>query len=452
MTAAVGRWRATYTPGNWIVLAGPTSVVVLEPPTQQWASLVSTLWDEVVGSASLVELAAQLALYRIDRMPSFAALFWTQDGMRSLVRGAVQLYDPDGGSVVATGEGIQTWTEVGLGALSQVRVEMPTATPDPAGPSLSLPLVVGVVRASSVLLDVSEQAVVFSPQGEDHPEEGSDEAHEPAEPEVEPAGEEAAEEEAAEEEPAEVELEGPTTELMSEPFPDGESTGADAAVEPAAEDEPPADDPDLATAAVMPAPPAPEPPAPEPPAPGPFDSMENGDTQLMMDPVLSEPAPPGLGSTDPDAMVMAVVCPYGHSSPENATVCRVCGQPIVSQAPRLVERPTLALLRASDGTTVQVDRAVLLGRAPSANLSTTRTPRLMTVPSPGHDISRTHVEVAPEGWQIVVTDLRSTNGTIVVRPGSGERSHLPPGEPVAVPLQSLLELGDGVSVLIDFPQ
>ena len=50
----------------------------------------------------------------------------------------------------------------------------------------------------------------------------------------------------------------------------------------------------------------------------------------------------------------------------------------------------------------------------------------MTVPSPGHDISRTHLEVAPEGWSVVVTDLHSTNGTILVRPGGPTGSRCRP--------------------------
>jgi pSer/pThr/pTyr-binding forkhead associated (FHA) protein len=76
----------------------------------------------------------------------------------------------------------------------------------------------------------------------------------------------------------------------------------------------------------------------------------------------------------------------------------------------------------------------------------------MTVPSANHDISRTHLEVAPAGWQIVVTDLNSTNGTVLVRHGAVDRQQLAPGEPVPVQLGSVIELGDGVSVLIDFPQ
>ena len=33
MAEVLGRWRATYTPGDWVVLSGPTSLVLLEPPT-----------------------------------------------------------------------------------------------------------------------------------------------------------------------------------------------------------------------------------------------------------------------------------------------------------------------------------------------------------------------------------------------------------------------------------
>jgi hypothetical protein len=194
--------------------------------------------------------------------------------------------------------------------------------------------------------------------------------------------------------------------------------------------------------------------APEP-------EIENADTELMSSPYAAAPPDPTLPMTPPpvtesglsdNSLIMAVVCPYGHASPQNATHCRTCGSPIAPQGPQLVPRPVLAVLRSSDGTTADVDRAVLIGRAPSAQRSSARAPRLMTLPSPGHDISRTHVEVVPEGWQVAVTDLHSTNGTVLVHPGGVDRQQLVPGEPVQVQLGSVVELGDGISVLIDFPQ
>ena len=151
------------------------------------------LWEHVVSSASMPDLATRMAAFKIDTMPTFAAFFWTEQGMRSLVRGDVSVVDVATGDIVATGEGIQTWTEIGLAHLSQVRVDTPQ---QPAGP-LRLPLVVGAVRASTIQLDASDGARVSSPQG------------------VEPVESEQA---AAAEVDVEAPLDGLATELMIDPF------------------------------------------------------------------------------------------------------------------------------------------------------------------------------------------------------------------------------------------
>jgi FHA domain len=405
MTAALGRWRATYTPGDWVVLSGPTSLVVLEPPTQEWAPLINTLWQQVVASASIAELGARLASFKIDELPSFGAFFWTADGMRSLIRGQISVVDLATGKVVANGQGIQTWSEVGLAGVDQIRVEVPYEGDDTL---LELPLVVGAVRASSVVLDASERAQVRSPQGQ------------PAEPIAAeaPSGQtaELPADEIADQVAA---LQNAPTELMPSPFD-----------EPEAGNEPDATAPQKLETAVAP--------------------------NLAEDRVGTLAAHPGPESDSwPDmeqSAILAVLCPNGHVSPPNATRCRVCGRPVGSHGPQFVAHPVLAVLRASDGSTAELDRPVLIGRAPSSDRSSSHAPRLMTVPSPNHDISRTHLEVAPDDWQIVVTDLNSTNGTILVRPEAGDRQQLAPGERVPVQVGSVMELGDGVSVLIDFPQ
>lgn len=123
------------------------------------------------------------------------------------------------------------------------------------------------------------------------------------------------------------------------------------------------------------------------------------------------------------------------------------------QNPRLVTRPVLATLRSSSGDQVDVDRAVRIGRSPSANrVSRDKMPRLMTVPSPSHDISRTHVEVEPDGWNLRVTDQHSTNGTTLVITGpEPERRRLVPGEPAELRVGWILDLGDGVTVSVENP-
>ena len=393
--SAVGQWRATYAPGSWLVLCGPASVVVLEPPGAGWTPLVAELWQQVLASSSLVDLAARLARYGLDTMPSFGALFWTPEGMRSLVRGSVSIVDPATDRVVAAGEGIQTWSEVGLEDLSTVRID----TDGRAGPDeLQLPLVVGAVQASSVLLDARAEARVHSPQlQQDGAAPVTDQPGPPTEPTqpTEPMGPEVQ-----------------PTELL----------------------------PDLPQAAAA------------PPVPGVDldpEAMENADTALLSMSVASElgpapsPAAPPSGPT-----VEATVCPHGHPNPPGTTRCRECGIEVRDLRPRPVAQPVLALLRGSDGAEAPLDRTVLVGRAPAQSVGTGA--RLLTVPNPGQDISRTHLKVAPDGWRILVTDLHSTNGTLLVPPGGQERRLLTPGEPVAVELGSVLELADGVSVLVDF--
>jgi hypothetical protein len=406
--SAVGQWRATYAPGSWLVLCGPTSVVVLEPPGAGWTPLVAELWQQVLASSSLVDLAARLARYGLDTMPSFGALFWTPEGMRSLVRGSVSIVDPATEQVIASGDGIQTWSEVGLEDLSTVRIDTDgRALPD----ALQLPLVVGAVQASSVLLDARAEARVHSPQlaQRDAPAVITDQPGEPTEP-LEP----------------------------TEPTEPAEPTEPTGLTEP--EVRPTELLPDLPQAAEAAT------------APGvDFDpeAMENADTALLSMSVASElglaPSPPAPPS---GPTVEATVCPHGHPNPPGTTRCRTCGTPVRDLRPRTVAQPVLALLRGSDGAEAPLDRTVLVGRAPAQTGGTGA--RLLTVPSPGQDISRTHVEVAPDGWRILVTDLHSTNGTLLIPPGGQEGRLLTPGEPVAVELGSVLELADGVSVLVDF--
>ena len=73
----------------------------------------------------------------------------------------------------------------------------------------------------------------------------------------------------------------------------------------------------------------------------------------------------------------------------------------------------------------------------------------MTVASPNHEISSTHLEIRPgagaDHGRAVVTDLGSTNGTVLVQPG------LPPedlqaGIAVSLIPGAILDLGDGVTI------
>ena len=155
----VAPWRATYVPGEWYLIAGPTALVVLAPDAGR-ADMIADLWSDVVSSASMSDLVDRLAGYGITELPDLAVLFWSQAGMRTLVRGAVTLTDGNGGPPLATGAGIVTWNEVDLGELTRVRVGLGDQH---AGGDL-LPLAVGVVRVGAVAVSADDEAAVRSPQ------------------------------------------------------------------------------------------------------------------------------------------------------------------------------------------------------------------------------------------------------------------------------------------------
>jgi hypothetical protein len=95
------------------------------------------------------------------------------------------------------------------------------------------------------------------------------------------------------------------------------------------------------------------------------------------------------------------------------------------------------------GRTVLLDAVAFVGRSPSSpRIQHGVLPRLIRVPSPRNEVSGTHLEVRQLGTSIVVTDLRSTNGSVVTVPGS-EPHALRRGESMVVTPGTLVDIGDG---------
>lgn len=108
-------------------------------------------------------------------------------------------------------------------------------------------------------------------------------------------------------------------------------------------------------------------------------------------------------------------------------------------------RATAARVRVSNGTEAPLDRPVLIGRRPRSVRSVgDDVPYLVTVESPMHDISRNHIEIKIEDDSAIVTDLNSTNGTMLYRDGDPQRLH--PGERTILIDGDTLDLGEGVIV------
>jgi len=116
-------------------------------------------------------------------------------------------------------------------------------------------------------------------------------------------------------------------------------------------------------------------------------------------------------------------------------------------APPPVEAPGQLYLELSTGAREPLTQPVVVGRAPTASkVSGSALPRLVTIPG-DKDISRNHAQFAVEGGTVVVTDLHSRNGTVVIMPGKAPQQ-LRQGEPTAVILGTVIDLGGGVTLTV----
>ncbi|RZU64500.1 FHA domain-containing protein [Microterricola gilva] len=97
------------------------------------------------------------------------------------------------------------------------------------------------------------------------------------------------------------------------------------------------------------------------------------------------------------------------------------------------------------GEIFTLDVESYIGRRPRATPLTQSTARLVTVPSPAQEVSATHALVSQHNDDVVVTDLKSTNGTLVELP-DGSQLRLRAMVATVIPPGSRILLGDGVVV------
>ena len=97
---------------------------------------------------------------------------------------------------------------------------------------------------------------------------------------------------------------------------------------------------------------------------------------------------------------------------------------------------------------IALDRPAIIGRKPAPpRITSGRPPRLVRVPSSTGEISSSHLGIDQVGATVVVTDLRSTNGSVVRMPGQWPVT-IRGGESLAVPAGSLIAIGDDMVVEI----
>ena len=143
--------------------------------------------------------------------------------------------------------------------------------------------------------------------------------------------------------------------------------------------------------------------------------------------------------------VLAVSCPLGHLTPPISPQCRVCHQRVAPQEPRRVDRPPLGGLRLPTGEVVPLDRGVILGRKPAPAEGSTDWPHLVHLPKDHSFVSRRHLQIELDGWDVVARDLDSRGGTTIAPPGR-EPERMRPGDSYVVEPGTVLDMAHVYSV------
>jgi hypothetical protein len=146
-------------------------------------------------------------------------------------------------------------------------------------------------------------------------------------------------------------------------------------------------------------------------------------SEALLADVRLEPAPDGRGS-----LVDAKLCANGHANPPTAATCAVCAEFLAPGATAIVHvpRPSLGRLQLDDGELLELDQELLVGRNPDRDQDPARA-GLRRVKTLGDKVSRSHLEVRFQGWDVFVADCGSTNGTFVVPHPGGQVVALEPG-------------------------
>jgi hypothetical protein len=193
-----------------------------------------------------------------------------------------------------------------------------------------------------------------------------------------------------------------------------------------------------------------ESPGPASPAAGPAgvptEAVEPHDPDVTLPPPVSDELLADMRAGDSgdgrSSLVDAKLCANGHANPPTAATCAVCAEFLAPGAAAVVHvpRPSLGRLHLDDGELVDLDQELLVGRNPDRDDDPARS-AMRRVKTLGEKVSRSHLEVRFQGWDVLVADCGSTNGTFVVPHPGGQVVALEPGRPQMIDAGAVVYFG-----------
>lgn len=414
--------EVTYVPGKsggWTLLVHGSSAVAVKVPAS--SELVARLWGGLRANNTPGKILDELTAKGISSAPEFVIVLSTGSSTTALVRGGATLVTGSTPSLTISGLGVSSWVEQVVDSSDGFEVDLGGSSG-----SVALPIESGVVVSSCLRWGMT------APAG------GDDVIPEPA-----------------------VAIDAPP--IVAAPKPDRADIAPSQPMvivpplaAPPAPEAPPEPDAERVSEQTLASSTMTQPPAIEPPPEsisdaGGYDhlfgetvfrSVEGAAVRVEDEVVASPPSvgPPPTSQDDGDHDGHTVMVSDLAALRRQRRAAQATSEP----APPI---PDL-FLELSTGTKEALDQPLVIGRAPSANrISGDRIPRLVSMNTPNQDISRTHAQVAVEGGSVVVTDLHSSNGTLVTMPGKPSQK-LRPGEPTTVIVGTIIDLGDGATLTV----
>jgi FHA domain len=145
-----------------------------------------------------------------------------------------------------------------------------------------------------------------------------------------------------------------------------------------------------------------------------------------------------------EAQVEGILCANHHFNHPAAPYCIECGLPLAQQTNRRVwgPRPTVGVLVFDDGLTVNVDTDLVIGRQPDRD-DAVRAGRAkpLLVEDAESAVSRVHAVISLNGWDAVITDQGSANGTYIAPPEATVWTPLNPHDPAPLVPGTRVQVG-----------
>jgi len=149
------------------------------------------------------------------------------------------------------------------------------------------------------------------------------------------------------------------------------------------------------------------------------------------------PAPSGQpeAPVDEGVLVDGFLCSRGHLNDPRGHFCAQCGIRMAELTGIITQgrRPPLGLLLFDNGATFVLDHDYLIGREPESDPQVRAgTLRPLLLADEGSGISRHHAEVRLHGWDVVLIDRGSANGTLVALRSAPQWRAVVPGQPIGL--------------------